>query len=210
MSSPIRSFVNLVAVAAVLGVIVWREHSWQMKMQKMTPGVVTSGAPAVGGGSEVKEARLMEANAAMQRQLVAGEGRASQLAAEVERLKEALEAAQPAPTPDSLALRFKELRGLAFEPGPVWKPVPVEQILQKVREQVEGRLPVESAQARGRAALAMGFHAEPFEYLPAVVSLAQMGNGGFYEAGTRKFFYREEASLTRADGREDASFSKII
>ena len=200
MSSPIRSFVNLIAIAAVAGIILWREHAWQVRLREMldaTP-VATAPVPAVAGN----ESRLLENNAALQKQLIGAESRLSSLTAEVDRLKQLLEAAKPAPTPDSLAAQFKELRGLAFEPPPQWSPVPLQTILDKVRSQVESQLPVESSQVRARAALAMGFHSEPFDYQAAAVSLAQMTNGGFYDAAANTFFYREEASLKRADGRE--------
>ena len=200
MSSPIRSFVNLVSIAAVVGVILWREHSWQIRMrQALEASPASAAAPAMVEGNE---SRLLENNAVLQKQLVAAESRLSGMTAEVDRLKQALEAAKPPPTPDALATQFKELRGLAFDPPAQWSAVPLETILDKVKTLVEAQLPVESSQSRTRAALAMGFHSEPFDYLGAVVSLAQMTTGGFYDAPANAFLYREEAALTRADGRE--------
>ena len=200
MSPPIRSFVNLVSVAAVLGVLVWREHSWQVRIRGLAPLVPAPAEVAAAGSGQ--ETRLIEQNAALQRQLTGAETRLSSLTAEVDQLKATLEAAKPEPTPDSIAAQFKELRGLAFDPPPQWSPLPVEAILDRVKVQVEQQLSAESAGARSRAALAMGFHSETFDYRAATISLAQMTNGGFYDAAQNTFFYRKEASLKRADGRE--------
>ena len=178
----------------------WRENAWQVKMRQVSDGASSSAAALP--SSDARAADTITANAALQSQLVSAESRMSGLTAEVERLKQALESATPAPTPDSLATQFKELRGLAFDPSPQWLPVSLETILEKVKTQVAEQLPAESSQARTRAALAMGFHTETFDYLAAVVSLAQMTNGGFYDAPPNAFLYREEAALTRADVRE--------
>lgn len=188
------------SIASIAGVMLWREHGWQVRMRQ-----VLDSTPAPAAGPPIREGnetRLLENNAVLQKQLVGAESRLSSLTAEVDRLKQALEAARPAPTPDSLAAQFKDLRGLSFDPPPQWSPVPLQTILDKVRVQVETQLPLDSSQARARAALAMGFHSEPFNYLAAAVSLAQMTNGGFYDAAGHAFFYREEATLKRADGRE--------
>ena len=200
MPSPIRSFINWIFIAAVAGIILWREHAWQVRMRQVLDA--TAAPVAATARVEGNESRLLENNAALQKQLVAAESRLSSLTAETNRLKQALEAAKPAPTPDSLAAQFKELRGLAFAPPPQWSPVPMQTILDNVRTRVEAQLPAESSQARSRAALAMGFHSEPFDYRGAVVSLAQMTSGGFYDATANSFLYREEAALKRADGRE--------
>lgn len=199
MSSPIRSFINLLSLALVLGLFFWREHAWQVKMGGLRQAPPVTAAPA---GGVQDEASLLSTNGVLQQQLVAAEARLSNLSAEVDRLKQALEDAKPEPTPDSLAKQLQDQRGLAFDPPPQWSPVPLPAILDKIQAGVEAQLPAESAQARSRAALAMGFHAEPFDYLPAVVSLAQMTNGGFYEAEGNRFLYRKEAALSRADGRE--------
>lgn len=200
MSSPLRSFANLLALAAVAGVMLWREHSWQVRMRAAAPE--TMGPVSSEKAGSQKEVELLSANAVLQKQLLAAESRLSTLATEVQTLKQALEAAKPPPTPEELAKQFAGQRGLAFDPPPAWMPVGLEVILDKVRAVVEAQLPVEAAQARSRAAVAMGYLTEPFDYREAVVSLAQMTNGGFYEPGGHQFFYRAEASLARADGRE--------
>lgn len=203
MPSPIRSFLNLLFVASAIGVLMWRENSWQSKWRAEKAG---KEAPVAAGvvtpASDAASAGLLGANAQLQKNLIAAEGRASSLAAEVQSLKEKLEAAKPVPVPDDLAKQYKEQRGLAFEPAPSWTPVPMDSILEKIRGKVETALPPDAAAARSRAALAMGFHSEPFDYRDALVSLAQMTSGGFFDEKEGKFFYREEASLARADGRE--------
>jgi hypothetical protein len=202
MSSPIRSFLNLLAFAAMAGVLLWREYSWQGRVAK----AALAPAPAVAGFSgkdtSQQETELLSHNAVLQKQLTTAEAKASALAAEVQSLKAAVEAAKPPPDPNDLARAFAGQRGLAFDPAPAWVKVPLEAILDKIRQDVEAGLPAESAANRSRAALAMGFHSEPFEYRDGLVSLAQMSNGGFYEPAGHQFFYREDVSLNRADGRE--------
>jgi hypothetical protein len=207
MPPPLRSFLNLLLFASAIGLLMWREHSWQLKWRTAEARTEALGALPVakgggGSGSDAASAELLSANALLQKNLIALEGRASALAAEVQSLKEKLEAAKPAPVPGDLAKLFKEQRGLAFDPEPVWTPVPMDTILEKIRGKVEAALPPEAAEARSRAALAMGFHSEPFDYRDALVSLAQMTSGGFFDESEGKFFYRAEASLVRADGRE--------
>ncbi len=203
MSSPIRSFLNLLFIASLAGVFLWREHSWQVKSRPAPAGSAPSGgAPALATGASDQESSLLTANAALQQQVIQAESRLSSLTAEVDRLKAALEASRPEPTPDFLAKQFQDQRGLAFDPPPQWKPVPLDTILDEVREKVEADLSVAAGEARGRAAQAMGFHNEPFDYRAGVVSLAQMANGGIYHEAENAFLYREEAALGRADGRE--------
>lgn len=206
MPSPIRSFLNLLALAAMIGVLLWREHTWQLKVKATTPAPAAPASPAYGtaadASAEKRIALLQEANALMQKNLVATEARASALTLEVQELKQAIEAAKPEPTPDELAAQFKEQRGLAFEPPPAWQRTTLDTILDKIRQSVETQLPPDSAAIRSRAALAMGYHQDPFDYREGLISLFQMTNGGFYEAPSHQFFFREEASLARADGRE--------
>lgn len=202
MPSPIRSFINLLAVASLIGLVVWREHSWRVRSGQTSVTANTAASPATPADASVRESELLSANGQLQKQLTAAESKAGALAAEVASLKQAIEAAKPEPVPADLAKQFAQQRGLAFEPAPVWSPAPLETILDKVRTAVEAQLPVDAATARSRAAIAMGFQSDPFDYREALVSLAQMTNGGFYEAASQTFFYREEASLSRADGRE--------
>jgi hypothetical protein len=202
MPSPIRSFINLLAVAALIGVVVWREHTWRMR-SKETPALAPAAAATIPpADSSVRESELLSANGQLQKQLIAAESKAGALTAEVASLKQAIEAAKPEPVPADLAKQFAQQRGLAFDPAPVWSPAPLDSILEKVRKVVEAQLPLDAASARSRAAIVMGFQSEPFDYREALVSLAQMTNGGFYEASSQTFFYREEAALSRADGRE--------
>lgn len=157
-----------------------------------------AGAVAAGSVEDQLRAEIVT----LRNNLVAAESRASGLTAEVEKLKAAIEAAKPPPSPELLAEQFASQRGLEFEPPPVWKPSPVDAILEEIRKGVEAVLTAESAAARGRAALAMGLHSDPFDYREAVISLAQMTSGGFYREADNTFLYREEANLSRADGRE--------
>ena len=196
MTSPIRAFFNWLALASVVGLLLWREHSWQLRARQAET------APAVVGGGGAEESELLATNGVLQRRASEAEARAGALGAELEALKRAVEAAKPAPGPADLAKQFAAQRGLAFKPAPVWTPAPMEAILDKVRVSVESQLSAEAAEVRGRAALAMGFHSEPFDYRAAVISLAQTSSGGYYDAASRAFFYRQEASLARADGRE--------
>lgn len=212
MPSPIRSFLSILAFAAMAGVLLWREHSWQTRLRQAGPSAELPPAAAVASGTappappdataESQIATLQASNGAIQQSLLAAENRANTLAAEVETLKQALEAAKPEPTPEALAQQYRTQRGLAFEPPPAWVPSSLEVILDKIRSRITGNLPAASAGNRARAAVAMGYHTDPFDYLEAIVSLAQMTSGGFYEAAGNQFLYREEASLARADGRE--------
>lgn len=210
MSPPIRSFLNLLALASVAGVMFWREHSWQVRLRETggNPATTSNANPAPGTASgpnivaPASESELLSTNATLQKRLLEAETRLSGMTAEIETLKQALAAAKPQPTPADLAKQFSDQRGLAFDPPPVWKPAPLGDIMDKIRVRVEQQLPADAAQARSRAALAMGFHGESFDYLSAAVSLAQMTNGGIFEADSNTFLYREEASLSRADGRE--------
>ena len=202
MPSPIRSFINLLAVAALIGLVVWREHTWRTRSGETPALAPTAADTAPPADSSVRESELLSTNGQLQKQLSAAEARAGALTAEVASLKQAIEAAKPEPVPADLAKQFAQQRGLAFDPAPVWSAAPLDSILEKVRKVVEAQLPVDAASARSRAAIAMGFQSDPFDYREALVSLAQMTNGGFYEASSQTFFYREEASLSRADGRE--------
>ncbi len=202
MSSPIRSFLNLLALVSVAGVVLWRENYWQVKLRQNSREAPPVTLGDVATATEGREMDLLSENGSIRKKLVAAEARASDLAMEVQKLKQAVEAARPIPTPDDLAKQLATQRGLAFDPPPVWTPAPLEEILTKIRTTVEAQLPVDSAEARSRAAVAMGFHPDPYNYRDALVSLAQMTNGGFYDSAGNTFFYREEASLDRADGRE--------
>ena len=202
MPSPIRSFINLMALAALIGLVVWREHTWQMRIRQIPIVSADSQIATLPADTSARETELLSTNGQLQKQLTATEAKVGLLTAEVASLKQALEAAKPEPTPDDLAKQFAQQRGLAFDPVPVWSPAPLDTILDKVRAGVEAQLPMDSAAARSRAAIAMGFQVDPFDYRAALVSLAQMTNGGFYEASRQTFLYREEASLSRADGRE--------
>ncbi len=197
MPSPIRAFLHLLALASLAGLLLWREHSWQVRTKQ---GEV---APQAGPAAVAdQESELLATNGVLQRRASEAESRAGALVAELEALKRAVEAAKPTPGPADLAKKFAEQRGLFFDPAPVWTPAAMDVILEKVRLGVESQLSVEAAEARGRAALAMGFHSEPFDYRAAVTSLAQTSSGGYYDAASKAFYYRQEASLARADGRE--------
>jgi len=203
MSSPIRPFLNLLAFASIAGVLFWREHVWQTRLQQAPashpapalPKEVTTDLPA-------ESMALRAEGEVLRKKLTDPECRLSTLTAEVQNLKKAAEAAKPPPTPGDLAQQLKTQRGLAFDPEPTWEPVAMDAILEKIKTQVEAQLPLPVAEARSRAAVAMGFTPEIFDYPAAAISLAQMSNGGFYDAGAKRFYYRAEASLERADGRE--------
>ncbi len=197
-------------LAAMAGVMLWRENHWNLKVREgqglvveAVPATVPGASgPAAPPGSPARESELLSANGVLRKELLAAESRMGDMAEEIRKLKAAVEEAKPPPTPADLAEVFRQQRGLAFDPPPAWTPAPLETILYKIAERVSGQLSEESAQNRSRAAVAMGFHSEPFNYLDATISLAQMTNGGFYEPADNRFLYREEASLKRADGRE--------
>jgi len=190
--------------------MLWREHVWQLRLKNPSipapaitqPGTLTPPPGGVFQAGPDESVALRAENGVLQKKLVAAETRLSTLTAEVQTLKQAAEAAKPAPTPADLAKKLAEQRGVAFNPEPKWEPVAMEIILNKVKASVDAQLPVALGEARSRAAVAMGFTSEPYDYPAAAISLAQMTNGGFYDSATKQFFYREEASLARADGRE--------
>ena len=126
MTSPIRAFFNWLALASVVGLLLWREHSWQLRARQ------AEAAPAVVGGGGAEESELLATNGVLQRRASEAEARAGALGAELEALKRAVEAAKPAPGPADLAKQFAAQRGLAFKPAPVWTPAPMEAILDKV------------------------------------------------------------------------------
>lgn len=222
-SSPQKTLANLVAFATVAGIILWRENHWRSLLPHAgsVPAVASSGAgnagtafpeasvaptssafpdsPPSAGGTD---AALLEQNALLQRQLVAKDGEMRNLQVKVAELQAAVEAAKPPPTPDDLVTKFTGQRGLTFDPPVQLTPAPVETILGKIRESALAALPEASAQARSRAAVALGLTSDPFDYREAMASLAAMTSGGFYQHDANTLFYREEASLLRADGRE--------
>src|SRR5688572_17608620 len=119
-----------------------------------------------------------------------------------QKLAEALEAAKPPPTPDEVATRILTTRELVFRRVPKWTPSTAEEIIKRLSSRAVANLTPEAAEARMRAAVAMGFVASPFDYREAIASLAAMKSGGYYEPETGKFYYQSEASLARADSRE--------
>jgi len=158
MSSPIRPFLNLLAFASIAGVLFWREHVWQTRLQQAPashpapalPKEVTTDLPA-------ESMALRAEGEVLRKKLTDTESRLSTLTAEVQNLKKAAEAAKPPPTPGDLAQQLKTQRGLAFDPEPTWEPVAMDAILEKIKTQVEAQLPLPVAEARSRAAVAMGF-----------------------------------------------------
>ncbi len=202
MSSPIRPFLNLLAFASIAGVLLWRENVWQTRLQQAPDSRLASDRREVSTADQEKAVTLRAQGESLQKKLTDTESRLSTLTAEVQNLKKAAEAAKPPPTPGDLAQQLNTQRGLALDPGATWEAVAMDAILEKIKTQVEAQLPLTLAEARSRAAVAMGFTPEIFDYPAAAISLAQMSNGGFYDAGAKRFFYRAEASLGRADGRE--------
>jgi len=119
-----------------------------------------------------------------------------------QKLAEALEAAKPPPTPDEVATRILTTRELVFRRVPRWTPSTAEEIIKRLSTSAVAGLTPEVADARMRAAVAMGFVASPFDYREAMASLAAMKPGGFFEPETGKFYYQSDASMARADTRE--------
>lgn len=218
-SSPQKSLANLVAVAAVAGVILWRENYWQSRVHSpegeagggnnaalSAPGTPTppagSGAGNAGASGGLSDDGLLEQNAGLQNMLVTQTEEMKNLQAKIVELQTALEAAKPPPSAEDLAKKFTAQRGLDFDPPVKFQPSSVEVILGKIQETVLSSLPEAAGEARARAAVAMGLTAEPFDYRAAMVSLASMTSGGFFQQESNTLLYREEASLLRADGRE--------
>ncbi|MES2707481.1 MAG: hypothetical protein V4726_12865 [Verrucomicrobiota bacterium] len=214
-SSPQKTLVNLVVTATVAGIILWRENYWQARMRAAetsdpAAAVTASAGPAssVRDGatgaapSGVTDGSLLEQNAGMQRQLIDQQSQISTLQAKAAELQAAIEAAKPPPTPEDLAAKFTDQRGLTFDPPVKFQAVALDDILNRIRDSIHALLPESRAEIRSRAAIAMGLTTDPFDYRAAMVSLASMTSGGFFQQDTNTLFYREEASLLRADGRE--------
>ena len=119
-----------------------------------------------------------------------------------QKLAEALESAKPPPTPGEVAERVRAARDLAFVRVPEFVAVPSEEIMQRLAAQAVAGVTPEMAEARLRAALAMGFADTEFDYRAALVNLAQAKPGGCYDAATGRFYFQSDASLARADSRE--------
>ncbi len=119
-----------------------------------------------------------------------------------QKLAEALEVAKPPPTPGEVAERVRAARELAFVRVPEFVAVPSEEIMQRLAAQAVVGVTPEMAEARLRAALAMGFADTEFDYRAALVNLAQAKPGGCYDAATGRFYFQSDASLARADSRE--------
>ncbi|MDB6132727.1 MAG: hypothetical protein JWM59_970 [Verrucomicrobiales bacterium] len=210
-SSPQKTLANLVVAATAAGLFLWRENHWQARLRHPAETVAGPGAPAsqsASGGSAaaapqgVTDNALLEQNADLQKQLLAVQQENGSLQAKVAELNATIEASKPPPTPADLITKFTGQRGLIFDPPLKLQPVPLDDILTKITQSVNAALPEPSADARARAAVAMGMTNELFDYRASMASLASMTSGGFYQQETNTLFYRQEASLMRADGRE--------
>lgn len=117
-------------------------------------------------------------------------------------LADAIEAAKPPPTAAEVAERVRSVRELAFTRVLEFVALPSEQILQRLADAAVAGVTPEMAEARVRAARAMGFVDQDFDYRAAVVNLAQAKPGGFHDAAAGRLYYQLDSPLARADARE--------
>jgi hypothetical protein len=99
MSSPIRSLVNLLAFASIIGVLFWRENGWQTRLQQASARPAAPDVPKeiyTAGRDETMSLRV-EAEV-LRKKLAEAETRLSALVVEAETLKKAVQTAKPRPT----------------------------------------------------------------------------------------------------------------
>jgi len=99
MSSPIRSLVNLLAFASIIGVLFWRENGWQTRLQQASARPAAPDVPKeiYTAGRDEAVALRVEAEV-LRKKLAEAETRLSALMVEAETLKKAIETAKPRPT----------------------------------------------------------------------------------------------------------------
>lgn len=199
MTSPSSTLLVLCAIATAIGLLCWREHEWRIRTADAE--AATRSAKEDSGEAVNRISRLETQLAELKAQVTALKAENTSLQ---DRLKQALEANKPPPTPDSIARQLAQLRELPFRRMPEWVPASLETITEQIRSRIASGMPEASAKARARAAVALGLHpnAEEFDIRAGIASLEQMRSGGFYDEATNRFYYQEQASLNRADSRE--------
>ncbi|MFN7287275.1 MAG: hypothetical protein ACK5TY_03545, partial [Verrucomicrobiota bacterium] len=194
--------ISLASAAAVTGIWCWSHY--ESGRQRRGAGM-ENGSGGVEVGSAVSGATV-EAHALLQRQAAGLESRVGELEKENlelrEKLAAALEAAKPPPDPGTVASRLAKLRELEFRKVPEWVPTPPDEIVKKLTEARRASLDEGAVKQRVRAWRAMGFVPDEFDFREASASLAAMKPYGFWDAEAGRFHYQKDASLQRADSRE--------
>ena len=189
---------SLVSLAAVTGIWCWSRY--EISALRRNPSASQSSAD--GNSAAV----TVEAHALIQRQAAGLEAKVADLDRENRELREklaaALEAAKPPPDPATVASRIASMRELAFSKSPEWVPAAPDDILKRLTDHRRAAIPEKAAADRVRAWRAMGFVPDTFDFREASASLAAMKPFGFYDAETGKFYHQKDASLLRADSRE--------
>lgn len=194
--------ISLASAAAVTGIWCWSQY--ETGRQRRGAGM-ENGSGGADGGSAVSGATV-EAHALLQRQAAGLESRVGELEKENRELREklaaALEAAKPPPDPGTVASRLAKLRELEFRKVPEWVPTAPDEIVKRLTEARRKSLDEVAGQQRVRAWRAMGFVPDEFDFREASASLAAMKPYGFWDAEAGRFHYQKDASLQRADSRE--------
>ena len=191
---------SLLSVASAVGVWCWSRYETAGLRRSLS---ARSGTAAESGQPATTTA---EAHAVIQQQAAALEAKVAALDKENRELREklaaALEAAKPPPDPASVAGRAAAMRELAFTKLPEWVPSTAEDILSRITAARREAVPEDAAARRVRAWRAMGFVPDVFDYREAAASIAGMKAGGWWDAAAGRFHYNKDASLARADSRE--------
>lgn len=119
-----------------------------------------------------------------------------------QKLNDAIEAKKPPPTPSEVASRLVSLRELTFSKIPEFIPAPTEEIIRQVSAAGAAGIDPAAAAARARAWECLGFVPKSFDFPTAAGSIAAQKNGGYYDAENNRFYYQQDASLSRSDSRD--------
>jgi hypothetical protein len=194
---------SLVSAAAVTGIWCWSQYETGRLRRGPEAG---SGRQAGSEASVSGATATVEAHALLQRQAAGLESRVGELEKENRELREklaaALEASKPPPDPGTVANRIAGLRELEFRKLPEWVPTAPDEIVKQLTGARRASIDEGKAALRVRAWRAMGFVPDQFDFRDAAASLAAMKPYGFWDAETGRFHYQKDASLQRADSRE--------